>query len=184
MVKAHMHREFLKTNILTSSLRVSWFLRNIEGTVHWLLHSVWQHVGDNFWQHCDNRGEWEKHTEPIQPIHPGDLEAGAGQPSAAGRRCSLPGCRIPSQQCRPLHTHRPLSLHVHHPAPPSRCVSPWEYRTDGHDWQGRWWFGHLLWSWRWWLHEWWGHSWEKPEGWWHQQRVSSTFSPFELMHAW
>lgn len=98
---------------------------------------LWQHVGDNFWQHCDNWGEWEKHTKLDKPVHPCDLEVRAGQPSAAGRRCPILGCWLSSQQCESLHTHRPFSIHVYHPASPSSSFSPWKYLSDRHVWEGR-----------------------------------------------
>lgn len=128
----------------------------------------WQHIGDNFWQHCDNRSEWKKHTELDKPVHPSDLEAWAGQSSATGRRCPIPGCWVSSQQHESIHPHRPFSIHVHHPTSPSSCFSPWKYLTDRCEWEGKQWFGHVLWSWRWRLHEWWGYPWKKSQNRWHQ----------------
>lgn len=161
-------QNFFKKHIHYFSHCFSLFLRSRESTVHWLLHFVWQHIGDNFWQHCDNWSEWEKHTKLDKPVHPNDLEARSGQSSAAGRRCPVFGRWLSSQQHESLHTHRPFSIYVHYPASPGSCFSPWKYLTDRHEWERKWWFGHVLWSWRRWLHEWWGHSWEKPQNWWHQ----------------
>lgn len=142
-------------------------------TVALFLHFIWQHPGDNIWQHCDHGSEWKDHTQLDKPSHPHDLEAGPGLSPTSSWGCSLPGRRLSSQWYQSVHPHRSLQVHVHNASASSCCLSAGKHVTNWHEWESKQWPGHVLWSRCGWIYEWRGYPWEKSQGRWHQQWVSA-----------